>query len=285
MNQRRMKGDKVGSESAKRGHRAAAAALCAAMACSVCPVGSAQAATVKLTGAGDVRAQALAAFQTHGKFQVAVGTLSDAQRAELKMLIVGGSNLPANATGVKTAAYSQALADVSLTGSTGYRWSRTTHTTWTTEGGERTVSCEATIYTVSLDYDVSAKAAAKARKRVHAAASAAKGKGGATTRVAYLYDWVQKQLAYTRSAMKWSTAKALSRGKGVCQDYATTLIAACREIGIDARAVRCSISGGSHMIVRIGGKYYDASSEDTHAGSRAYYAKTRKQMRKLGIRW
>ena len=101
-------------------------------------------------------------------------------------------------------------------------------------------------------------------------------------RIRYLYDWTKKQLRYTYSGTGYSSAKALSTGRAVCHGYAQSYIWVLKKAGINAHYTVCRRSTILHAIVRIGHKYYDASSDDGSHTGHLYYGKTKKQMRKLG---
>lgn len=137
-------------------------------------------------------------------------------------------------------------------------------------------------------YQIGKKEALKAEKRVKKAAKAAKNLGTERERIAFAYDWTMAQLEYSVKAEGWTSAKALTKGQGVCHSYAVTFIRVCRELGIDARYSICSSKkANDHAIVSIDGLFFDPASEDTldggGLGCRSFFAKTAEQMEKLGL--
>ena len=77
-------------------------------------------------------------------------------------------------------------------------------------------------------------------------------------RATALMGSISKQLIYERGVtdVRTTADEVIALGRGVCQDFAHVLIAACRRVGIPARYVS--------------GYLYDAEAEAGHAASHAW---------------
>jgi transglutaminase-like putative cysteine protease len=88
-----------------------------------------------------------------------------------------------------------------------------------------------------------------------AAIGALVGGGGARPEPAALCARTHRSLTYQWgiTGVRTSAARALAGGRGVCQDFAHVMIAACRAAGIEARYVSGHLvgEGGSHAWVEV----------------------------------
>ena len=94
--------------------------------------------------------------------------------------------------------------------------------------------------------------------RSFAARHAGSGKGTGSERAHELMEAVRAELVYEPGATGVQTRaeEVLALGRGVCQDFAHVLLAACRTVGIPARYVS--------------GYLYDPSIPDEHAATHAW---------------
>lgn len=180
--------------------------------------------------------------------------------------------------GVLSKAASRRLIEYDATGARGYQvLTRTSSTT-----GRK--SCY-----LLPNYQVDKDEALKVEKDINDAAKKARKLKTERERIAFAYNWTMERLEYSAKAEGWTSAKALTKGKGVCHSYAVTFIRICQKLDIDARYAVCtSKTVNDHAIIWIDGLFYDPASEDGAIdggiGCRNFFGKSADQMEKLGLK-